>query len=302
MDQAKVYLRQNPNDANLTISELKSIINSGNSMQLLQRMSAYSSNVTGCDSYWHKRRCELEATFEQKPPATVFFTFSYADNHWNDLHRLMPQYFGNDNTIKDQSKYQDVIANPHLVDWYFSHRLNNFLECVFDKILDCEWRWHRFEWQSRTAIHAHGAARFRNDPGLIELTKRVYIAHLHKKQSIGKVFNNTDEIIELEKIIEDGVIAEKKIITYTDTLITAMNMRLQNGEILQLGVPDPHPCSYRTASIDPEKLDNDYNDITNCCQRHVCRLDGYCKSKKGDNKCRFGYPFKIEPVTRMNIE
>ena len=37
-------------------------------------------------------------------------------------------------------------------------------------ILARNWRWHRFEWQSRTSIHAHGAARFSNDPGLIELT------------------------------------------------------------------------------------------------------------------------------------
>ena len=175
LEQSKVYMKQNPNDANLTIRELKALINSGNSSQILQRMSAYSSNITGCDSYWHKRRSELEATFEQKAPATIFFTFSYADNHWHDLHRLMPRYYKEDtDNLIDGAKYQDVINNPHLVDWYFSFRLNKFLETVFDTIIGCEWRWHRYEWQSRTSIHAHGAARFKNDPGLIELTKEVY--------------------------------------------------------------------------------------------------------------------------------
>ncbi|RNA34445.1 hypothetical protein BpHYR1_037254 [Brachionus plicatilis] len=27
-------------------------------------------------------------------------------------------------------------------------------------------------------------------------------------------------------------------------------------------------------------LDKDYEDLINCCQRHVCRINGYCKSTK----------------------
>ena len=102
-------------------------------------MSAYSANITGSDSYWSKRRNELEATFEQKGCATVFFTFSYADHHWDDLHKLMPGIFTNDKT----KRYQNVLDNPHLVDWYFSYRLNEFLKVMFDSILECVWRWHR---------------------------------------------------------------------------------------------------------------------------------------------------------------
>jgi len=66
-------------------------------------MSTYAANITGSDAYWYKRRQELVAIFEQKKTATIFFTFSYADNHWADLHRLMP---GNLNLInKDSKKY-----------------------------------------------------------------------------------------------------------------------------------------------------------------------------------------------------
>ena len=139
-------MKQNSGDANLTIAELKDAINRRECTQLLNRMSAYSSNITGSDSYWNKRRSELEATFEQKEAATVFFTFSYADNHWQDLHRLMPRNYNQDiNSIESTNpiKYKDVINNPHLVDWYFGERLNSFLEIVFDGILDCEWRCHR---------------------------------------------------------------------------------------------------------------------------------------------------------------
>ncbi|RNA42068.1 ATP-dependent DNA helicase pif1 [Brachionus plicatilis] len=184
----------------------------------MKRMTAYSSNITGSDSY--KRRTELEATFEQKGCATVFFTFSYADNHWHDLHRLMPGQF----TLDKNKRYQNVLNNPHLVDWYFTFRLNEFLKVVFDGILDCEWRWHRYEWQSRSTIHAHGAAKFKNDPGLRDLTTKVYQGRMAEKQIL------TDDISPASKngvneLIYIGKKSEKILIDYTNTLLTAMNPR-----------------------------------------------------------------------------
>lgn len=75
-------------------------------------MFAYSANITGCPSYWFKRRSELELTFEQKQPAAAFFTFSYADNHWDDLHRLMPGL----PTVSESDERKNVLNNTHLVD------------------------------------------------------------------------------------------------------------------------------------------------------------------------------------------
>ena len=117
-----VYMIQNPGDTNLTISELKQGVLSGDCSGIIKRMSVYAANITGSDSYWSNRRSELEATFEQKAPATVFFTFSYADNHWEDL---MPRHFksniddiemlahGKFSKTMENSKYQDVVNNPH---------------------------------------------------------------------------------------------------------------------------------------------------------------------------------------------
>ena len=48
----QVYLKQNAGDANLTISELKEQLKSGSGVNIMQRMSAYSANITGSDSYW----------------------------------------------------------------------------------------------------------------------------------------------------------------------------------------------------------------------------------------------------------
>ena len=39
-------------DANLTISELKDHLLNGNGEKIMQRMTAYSANITGSDSYW----------------------------------------------------------------------------------------------------------------------------------------------------------------------------------------------------------------------------------------------------------
>jgi hypothetical protein len=38
--------------------------------------------------------------------------------------------------------------------------------------------WYRFEWQSRTAIHAHGVAKLKNDPGIADLVIKVYVGRL----------------------------------------------------------------------------------------------------------------------------
>ena len=162
-------------------------------------------------------------------------------------------------------------------------RLEQFLKSFFDGILDCDWRWHRFEWQSRCSIHGHGTARFKNDPGLCELTIKVYAGReQQKKMPLNK--NDIGLYANLVEITKEGLKAEEIVITYTDTLLTAMN---DNQERLT-EVPNPHPCSLNTENIKAEDLDTDYFNLINCCQRHVCRLEGYCKSnsksKKGKNK------------------
>ena len=180
-------MNNTPQDANMSVDDLKRSVNTPNQNGILQRMSAYVSNITGSDAYWQKRRNELEATFQQKKSATVFFTFSYADNYWPYLHRLMPRNYNvEEDKINKYHNCSDVIKNSHLTDWWFSQRLNSFLSIYFDQLMGCDWGWHRFEYQSRTAIHAYGCARFKNDPGLIELTKKAYVGRLTQKIQLGK--------------------------------------------------------------------------------------------------------------------
>jgi len=77
------------------------------------------------------------------------------------------------------------------------------------------------------------------------------------------------------ELIEKGKEAEKVVIAYTDTLITAMNTR---QTLVENEIPNPHPCSIHSTEITPDLQNEDYENLINCCQRHVCRSEGYCKS------------------------
>ena len=69
-------------------------------------------------------------------------------------------------------------------------------------------------------------------------------------------------------IIEKGKLAEERIISYVDTLVTAMNPKKMDYSQIN-GPPDPHPCCIDICLLDPEEYDEDYFKIVNCCQRHV---------------------------------
>ena len=88
--QCGVYLNKNPIDSEKSMDDLKNLKDPYEIECVMKRLTAYSSNITGSNAYWYKRRNELEATFEQKQAATIFWTFSYADLWWSCLHRLMP--------------------------------------------------------------------------------------------------------------------------------------------------------------------------------------------------------------------
>ncbi|CAF0924282.1 unnamed protein product [Brachionus calyciflorus] len=245
LEQCKIFLKHNVHEANLTIKDLKNIINTPQSDFLIKKMSAYSSKKTGSDAY------------------------CYPDHHWEELHRLMP----GPKSQSQSQKYKNFLDNPHLVDWFFSYRLNEFLKVVFDDILDCERRWHRFEWQSRSAIHVHGAVKLKNDPDLVKLTTQVYIGRLAEKKLENKMYDTEEIYNQLVDDIEKSKESEYIIITYTDTLISAMNPRT---EFVENCVPNPHPCSIKTSNVNVDDLEKDYENLINCCAEiSLVRNDPY---------------------------
>ena len=65
LSQANVYLRQHPADANMTMEELKQMVNSMSANQMVNRLKRYVSKVQGT-MYWYQRLQELLALIEQK--------------------------------------------------------------------------------------------------------------------------------------------------------------------------------------------------------------------------------------------
>jgi hypothetical protein len=300
LGQCSVFLRQNPEEAALSMEELKAMAANGQLDSVISKMYSYTANVTGSDAYWSKRRRELEAIMQQKGLGTAFFTVSFADNHWYDLHRLMPN-----GSAEPKLRYQSTNANLHLADWYFSEKLRLFMKHFFGGVLDLEWFWYRFEWQSRTAIHAHGVVKLKNDPGIADLMIKVYAGRLMAQKLADPQYTanlSEQDVQEKQDLVEAGILAELKVLKYADTLLCACNTRSDPVNPFNAEVPVPHPCSSNVSSIlnDGAAMDDFYERLANCVQRHVCRPDGYCKSK--DGKCRFHFPFDLVSESRIVFE
>ena len=124
LSQANIYLKQNPENANLTAEELKEMIGHMCAIQLMNRVQRCAAKVQGTSQYWYQRCQELQALIEQKGPPTLFWTVSAADSYWPDLHRLISD---TPNPTNGQ-RFQEVIKRPHLMNWFFTSRLDNFIK------------------------------------------------------------------------------------------------------------------------------------------------------------------------------
>lgn len=131
LQQSGIFLRQNPGEAHLTVDELRQMATSNNSNTLISKISRYAANIAGSNAYWYKVREDLKAIITTLGTPTLFLTFSSADMPWPDLHVLL----GNENSTGDKRR-QAVINNPHIVDWFFTLRLDSFIKHWLYKTLD----------------------------------------------------------------------------------------------------------------------------------------------------------------------
>ena len=111
----------------------------------------------------------------------------------------------------------------------------------------------------KTAIHAHGVVRLKNDPGISDLVEIVYKGRLSAEnlKNFDFLIDHTDDQLYRYQMVVDGVAAQRRVITYVDTIQTAINPRTDRN--LETCVPDPHPCSIDIANKinDSDFMDND---------------------------------------------
>ena len=295
LQQSGIFLKQNPSEAHLSINELRELAASDDSKALFSKISRYVVNIAGSNAYWYKIREDLKAIVTTVDTPTIFFTFLPADMHWPNLHAL----FGNENGTSEQRR-QSVINNPHIVDWYFTQRLKNFIKYWLYNTIDAKWHWYRHEYQSRGSIHCHGTAKLNNDPGLCDLTQKALKGFLAQKY---KDEHRDETTPELDKHIDAGKIAAETACNYVDWLLTTVNPNPpEEGTWTK---PNSHPCQRRYQDIMDCDINDDYCDLLNMVQRHTRCSTSYCLRKKSadsEPKCRFNFPMDPCPKTTLHFE
>jgi hypothetical protein len=276
------------------VEELQEMACSNSSSTFMLKLSRYVANVTGSCAYWFKVKDDLKAIIVAKGAPTIFFTFSSADLYWPELHSL---FSPNDDNLSKEDKRKNVIDNPHLVDWFFTKRLESFLKHWLYDTLDAEWHWYRYEFQARGSIHCHGAAKLKSDPGLCELTDVALKGFLAEKHGTG-VDNKS-----ISMKIDEGRKASQIVCDYVDRLYYHMESFPPQSELWTK--PPIHPCSRRHINISDSDHESDYIDLVNTVERHTNCSTRYClkhEPNKAELVCRFNYPFDCTNETKLKFE
>jgi hypothetical protein len=260
LQEGKIYVKQHLEDGQITVTDIQERINQGDN-RLADRIMRYGEGLRGSRQFWNARRNELSDMIKQiGSQGLVFFTFSAADFHWPELHKIMPpsnEYQRN----SSQEFHQNIIDNPHIAAWFFSKRFEIFFNDVLKPQWDLEDWWFRYEWQHRGSAHVHGIGKRRNVP-----------------------------VIDWEKIHEsEGMMREA--IEYFDDIVSTINPGLG------MPIPEHHPCRKKKHEIQDDM--QDYIELINKLQRHTRCSTLYCirKRKDGQQECRFGYPKEVTEST-----
>ena len=203
--------------------------------------------------------------------------------------------------IETQNNRQNLIDNPHLVDWFFTKRLENFLKHWLYKSLDAAWHWYRYEYQARRgSIHSHCVAKLKNDPNLCYLAATASEGYLAEKDfEENRLKQNNDQLLNK---IQKGKEASKALCQYADWLLSTMNLLPPDENLWHK--PQSHPCQKKITQIS-DNDDEDYIDLLKTCQRHTRCSTQYClkhKSNDSELKCRFNFPYELYNETKLEFE
>ena len=270
------------------------MVDTPQSQQLMNRLQRYASKIQGSSQYWYQRYQELQSLLEQKGPPTFFWTVSSADNHWPDLHKLLPH---SSSSPSRSERHQAVIDNPHVTDWYFSTKLQDFVQHWLYQSLDAEWHWYRLEYQARGSTHAHGCAKLKNDPGIYSLVQKAALAWSIEEELITRDEQPTDV---QQEIIQKGQESKATVLLYCDWLVTTCNESTPDNQWV---FPDPHPCSVQFDDI--VNMDEDYHNLVNAVERHTHCSPAYCLKRRNgqtEAKCRFEYPRPLQNNSTLTFQ
>ena len=247
LQAGRVYIKQHPKDARLSLDKLKSMVECGGE-QFSKKVMHYASNLRRTKQYWFKLRIRLISIDKLGMP-TVFFTHSAADGQWPELVRLICK----DSPENSSSRSKAINENPAVANWFFYERISKFLETYYKDILGATDYWFRFEWQHRGSPHVYGFAWLPNAPDAEKLL-------------------SCDDSSQLLDVVDE-------VIAYFDELVSTVNPGIPaDGNNVQNDVPkpktNPHVCNKSYGEI--TDLDMDLVDLIATCQRHTRCSMAYC--------------------------
>ena len=233
LQSGRVYVRQHPSDAQLSLDELQDMVGrQGEAFS--SRVLHYASSLRGTKQYWQRQRSRLLSMVDTLGLPTVFFTHSAADLQWPELARLICP----DNPDSRTARTKAVIENPALADWFFYHRIMEFVKAFYVGVLGVSDYWLRFEWQHRGSPHVHGLAWL---PG-------------------------TPDVEPLCEVSDDTL--KEEIVKHADHLVSTINPAVlpDGSNISDAPAPktDPHICNKVYGDI--QDFDEDLADLVATCQ------------------------------------
>ena len=90
LQTGRVYINQHPDDARLTLDDLRDMVGHEGEF-FTHRVMHFASSLRGTSQFWFKQRSRLISMVDTLGMPTVFFTHSAADGQWPELARLSVQ-------------------------------------------------------------------------------------------------------------------------------------------------------------------------------------------------------------------
>jgi ATP-dependent DNA helicase PIF1 len=262
------YLHTHKEDRDLTVEEIREMIEAGDAASLAQRVSHAGIKLAGSKPFWQSAQKDLIAQIRAPDIGTphVFFTCSSADVQWPDMHRHMPNNDPDaaENATSYRIRMNDLNNNPAIAAYYFQRRWQIFFDEVIKPKFKIKDSWWRYEWQHRGSSHIHGFLWMEDAPSVDALD-----------------INNPDSVAAF--------------IHFWDQHVSTWH---PNKDCPPAAI---HPSAQMFNTLQDTK--KELAEMLNRFQRHTKCAPGYCERKKKDSGeifCRFGYPKRCRDHSELS--
>ena len=299
--------------ANLTMAEMKQAVET-NDFRVIQKLLYFAAPITGTRQYFRFKTDQavsfvkyLRIRSNDKEMFNFFQTFSAADLHWDDLHRLLPnshEYLRKRivdtlESVPEEERSEcitqtedaklrigNIKRHADIVDAYFKHRIDVLLDKVLPAIGARE---HicRYEVQARGTIHAHILLHVEGGPSHQDLLDAFHMVDPPERHE--EVKATRDEVARFA--------SHTLGITGMHPNPTPQEWPGPYGQDVQR--PATNCLRERFLNLEtPAECKEQYEKLCNRCMLHHCR-EAYCLSKQRRDKttremiCRFHFPIDL---------